>query len=365
MKIVMTLLVRDEADILGAQLAFHLSAGVDFVIAIDHASVDGTTEILESYVSAGYLRLLRETGAMREIEWRTHLARLASDEHGADWVISSDADQFWWPRGGSLKEALAAVPMRFGAIHGFDRVFVPRPEDDAHFAERMIFRMSATASINAPASTYRPLIRVVHRGDSRVIVARGSHSISGAPLVPLPNWHPIEVLHFPWRSSAQMARKARHLVKAFEGGPRLPTAYHSEVLRAVAEETPQEHFARLAVDDDSLRQGVAGGSIVVDTRLRDVLRSLAGDRHRRAGAEALTAPALPAQQPPFARPTAAEDSIYAVEAAVLREANIVRTGRHLDRVERRVSSLEARSTLGRVRRRMRARLTNRRIGDLP
>lgn len=49
MKLVMTLVVRDEVDIVGHQIAYHLSAGVDFVLAIDHGSKDGTTEILESF----------------------------------------------------------------------------------------------------------------------------------------------------------------------------------------------------------------------------------------------------------------------------------------------------------------------------
>ncbi len=57
MKLVMTLLVRDEADIVDAQIAFHLHAGVDFVIATDNRSEDGTTEILERYERAGVLHL--------------------------------------------------------------------------------------------------------------------------------------------------------------------------------------------------------------------------------------------------------------------------------------------------------------------
>ena len=53
MKLVMTLLVRDEADIVDAQIAYHLHAGVDFVVATDNRSVDATTEILERYARDG------------------------------------------------------------------------------------------------------------------------------------------------------------------------------------------------------------------------------------------------------------------------------------------------------------------------
>src|SRR4051812_17470085 len=47
-KVVMTLLVRDEVDIVDVNLAYHLARGVDGVIVTDHRSTDGTRERLDA-----------------------------------------------------------------------------------------------------------------------------------------------------------------------------------------------------------------------------------------------------------------------------------------------------------------------------
>ena len=334
MRVVETLLVRDEVDVIEAHLSFHLNAGVDFVIATDHDSQDGTTEILEWFARDGYLRRIPEHGALDEVAWRTRMARLACDEHGADWVVNADADQFWWPRGGSLEDVLGAVPARFGAVHAFDRVFVPRLDDGSHFAERMVHRLSARAAINAPMSTYRPLARVIHRADPGVRVSRGGHATSGTRLVALANWHPIEVLHFPWRSPAQMARKASNFVNA---GSRHATVYHAEAHRAARESRLDDHFASLAVDDRSFARGLAGGVLVEDTRLRDGLRLLAGGGELREGIGRFP---RPHGSQVSLRHLADDETAYAAEAAALREAAVVRASRVVDRFEARVRALE-------------------------
>src|SRR3954453_7236227 len=110
MKLVMTLLARDEADVVDENLKFHLNAGVDFVIAMDNLSQDGTTDILESYAKSGQLRLIRqESEYLRQADWITEMGRMAATDFGADWVIHSDSDEFWWPRGESLKDGVGNI----------------------------------------------------------------------------------------------------------------------------------------------------------------------------------------------------------------------------------------------------------------
>jgi Glycosyl transferase family 2 len=327
MRLVMTLLARDEADIVDAWLSFHLNAGADFVVATDNRSVDGTTEILERYAREGHVHLLREPGEdLRQDEWVTRMARLAATEHGADWVINSDADEFWWPRGASLRDMLVAVPPRYGTVGAFLRMFVPRPAEAGAFAERMTVRFSALAPINDPASLYKPIRKVIHRGHPEIRVTRGNHALIDSPFAPLRGWFPIEVFHFPLRSPEQCARKAELQGKAFERIERAPTAYHANMFAALRSGTIDDYYASLVVSDQEVEYGVDTGRLVVDTRLRDALRQLESSGGRLS----------------FPLPTLVEDAAYAVEAAVLGEADVVRLQRRLDTLERRLQTLELR-----------------------
>ena len=96
-----------------------------------------------------------------------------------------------------------------------------------------------------------------------------------------------------------------------------------------------EHYESLVISDEELERGRAEGRLVVDTRLRDALRLLrAPDGGYLLPADA---PALA-----FPTPTLVEDADYAVEAAVLGEADVVRLQRRLDTLERRLATIELR-----------------------
>ena len=344
MKLVMTLLVRDEADVVDAQIAFHLSAGVDFVIATDNRSEDGTREVLERYAHEGLVHLIHEPGEdLRQNEWVTRMARLAATDFGADWVVNSDADEFWWPRGASLSEVLEAVPARYGTVGAFLRTFGPPAEgDDASFAERMTVRFSALAPINDPASLFKPIRKIVHRAHPEIRVTRGNHALVDSPFAPLRGWYPIEVFHFPLRSREQCERKARLQGTAFEKYiARPPTAYHANMFAALKSGKIAEYYDSLVLARDELERGIQQGRLVVDMRLRDALRLL----HRSEGEGGLGEQyLLPSEAKPllFPIPSLVEDAEYAVESAVLGEADVVRLQRRLDTLERRLLTLELR-----------------------
>ena len=331
MKLVQTLVVRDEADIIDAHLAYHLNAGVDFIIATDHRSRDGTTEILESYARAGVLRLIREESEFaRQGMWQTRMARLAATEHGADWVINSDADEFWWQRGSSLKEVLSAVPRRYGVVCGLVRNFVPRRDDGGRFTERMTVRLAASAPINDPATPFRPVVKVSHRGHSGVVVGKGSHRVFGPPWAVLDAWYPLEVLHVPLRSREQCARKYR---KTWTGWDENLRGDLARARQASEEGHLDPVWDRVALDDSELEQGLAEGWLVSDTRLRDAFRLLRNE-------DAIGQITAASSQGRLALPGRAELAAHALDVAVFEEAELIRFKRWIDEMEARVVRLE-------------------------
>jgi hypothetical protein len=262
----MTLLARNEADIIDAHLAFHLNAGVDFVVAMDNGSEDGTREILESYARDGCLDLTHDDGDLMQEEWVTDMARRAATDFEADWIINSDADEFWWPRGGSLKDVFAGVPPRFGSVRGMWRHFPPRPHGDEFFAEGMTVRvLNPGAEDNSP---YSPRFKAAHRSDPEVTVLSGNHQAIGRDLRALPGWYPIDVLHFPFRSLEQFSEK---LLRRFALDP---SRFRNSAHEAEESGKMREFYESYLVDDEALARGVADGTLAVDTRLRDALRSI-------------------------------------------------------------------------------------------
>jgi hypothetical protein len=277
-KLVQTLVLRDDADGADAQIAFQLSAGVDFVIALvaeEHAA--RAVEILKPYERQGYLRLLREP---LDADARTRIARLAATEHGADWVINSDANEFWWPRGENLKDVLAPIPPRYTIVQALRRELVSQPGQNGAFGEGFTARRAVEGGPRRPPASW---LRAIHRADPEVVV-EADLSVQLLRPVPLRSWYPVEVF--------ETAGGGAH----------------------------------------------DGGALVEDTRLRDALRAL----REQATEGSYALPSGSTRPLTFRTPDLVDDAAYAVECAAVGEVDLPRLEEYVTELEQRVGWLEQR-----------------------
>jgi hypothetical protein len=268
MKLVMTLLVRDEQDIVAEHLDFHLAQGVDQVIVTDNGSEDATLGILREYEARGVVRIILEpSDDYSQGRWVTRMARMAATELGADWVINSDADEFWWPRSGTLASTFAGLDRRTGIVVARRTNFVPQPEGDDPFWERMTVR--ERESLNPVGKPLPP--KLAHRAHPEITVVQGNHRVQGPDLGERLEDGTIEILHFPMRSYAQFENKIVKGGQAYARNQELPERV-GRTWRRLYEvwqrgELPA-HYADSVVSDP------ARADLVTDTRLRDYLREL-------------------------------------------------------------------------------------------
>lgn len=274
MKIVMTLLVRDEEDILRANIEFHRAMGVDFFIATDNKSVDSTPEILKEYERQGLLHYIYEgTDDYNQTEWVTRMARLAATDFDATWVINNDADEFWWPMNHSdLRSEFAAIPRDRNIVQAERFNFVPVDGSAESFSTTMIYREKI--SLNAVGKPLPP--KVAHRAIPKVTVAQGNHGVWGFnPANVLEG--AIEIQHFPLRSYAQFENKIVKGGQAYERNEAMGDTAGSTWKRLYGEYKQgnlMKHYKEEEYSPDRIQQGLESGELIIEDRLPELLKTL-------------------------------------------------------------------------------------------
>lgn len=267
----MTLLVRDEQDIICENIEYHLAQGVDFFVVMDNRSVDATTDILKAYEARGLLHYIYQgDDNFNQHAWVTSMARMAYSEHAADWVINNDADEFWWPVTGNLKETFRQVPTQINLVNADRNNFVVVTDSDEPFWSRMVYR--ECISLNPLG---RPLpSKVAHRGSETVKVYQGNHSVDG---IESPNAIDgmIEILHFPIRSYQQIENKIAMGGAAYTRNRELPESTGVTWRKLYAELKRESNLDRFYQDQyfdkQRLDQALKRGELIIDSRLADFL----------------------------------------------------------------------------------------------
>jgi hypothetical protein len=232
MKLVMTMMVRNEADIIAAVVEHHLAQGVDRIIVTDNASVDGTREILAQYAERGLVELHDDPRhAKQQADVVTAMARRAFTEHGADWVINADADEFYVPidRRRTLREVMSEIPM---SLQAFTADVVNLTGTPARFGagvQRLTWRdhRAEETLMDVAGLHAHPTPNAIHIGSPDVSVQLGNHFISIESQGQPPAELAIEVLHLPWRSLEHYRTKVEMSGQSFAANPMLrPSPNH-------------------------------------------------------------------------------------------------------------------------------------------
>jgi hypothetical protein len=216
-RVVMTLLVRNEADVITDNLLFHRHQGIDQFIVMDNGSTDGTQAIVEELAQQLPIELLHQPADdYAQAEWVTAMARLAWSTYQADWVINNDADEFWVFPDGGASAYLAGLPSNVASVlvPRHNAVLVERPDPwtgpSSHPATTDLFER---CSLNSAGHPLPP--KCLHRGAAEVQVHQGNHNVDGVsgvqhkvgPMIPGDVGSNPYILHYPYRSFRSYQRK--------------------------------------------------------------------------------------------------------------------------------------------------------------
>ncbi|GAA3757089.1 glycosyltransferase family 2 protein [Terriglobus aquaticus] len=238
--ITMLLLVRDESDIIAENIQFHLGRGIQTFVVTDNGSTDGTRDILRDFeqsLGSSFLVLDDPELAHLQAQRVNRMIGLARERFHPRWILSADADEFWFPASGSYASEFDG---RANILDCYWHNFLPRPntawQDFSDIGEMPGYhgRMKKTLCLA------RGLLGMY----------AGNHEARTIPHVEARSEN-IRVYHYPVRSYQQFERKVIHGHRAtVRAAEHQNVAWHwREYYQAWQEGRLPEMYASLAANN--------------------------------------------------------------------------------------------------------------------
>jgi len=235
-RVAMTILVRDEVDIIEQNIRYHYAQGIEHFVVTDNGSVDGTRECIVELQKTLSIELIDEPSHTIDQDlWVTRMAHRVAEHGKYDWVIHNDADEFWMPAHGSLPDSIQQA-LEAADQDGSDigvlackrrNLLTPNAPATHHYLDNQHVAVRATPlqagedAWNAEAcnSVARPVMdKVLTRVSGLSEVGYGNHAaeheLATSPC------NTIEIRHYPVRSREQFERKVVNYGQSLEKNTR-------------------------------------------------------------------------------------------------------------------------------------------------
>jgi glycosyltransferase involved in cell wall biosynthesis len=273
-KLVMTLLVRDEVDIIKYNIDYHISRGVDFIIATDNGSIDGTRDVLLKYQDMGILHLIDEASKdYSQAEWVNRMSKIAFEKYQPDIIFHCDADEFWCPKSGNLKNELMKESADVLIVNLINVLLEDKNGDE-------IFPQDAKYAMIKPIETdnfeedskkqnlyffrYQPKVMFKMK-DNSIEVSQGNHSVVGNnKALQSKISEDIKIYHFPVRGRRHFFQKVINGGKAYSENKKLSKSagwHWRRWFEAYKSGTLFDEYKKLAITKERAKEMKKAGMI--------------------------------------------------------------------------------------------------------
>jgi hypothetical protein len=283
-KLAMSILVRDEIDIIKENILFHQRQGVSKFIVTDNGSVDGTRDVLEDLKQSCDIHIIDEPEhTINQDIWVTRMAFWLRENSSIDWVINNDADEFWWSRHHTLPRALELElnAHRNSGVVNCDRFnYLPTAADVGRNNYRFYNNTCKVVRDPDPSLRASPDNILITTQEHKVVtrlhglekVGMGNHRADheGAACT---SEH-IQIAHYPLRSYEQFEKKVSNHGSSIKNNTRFGPAinwhlrYWYEQYRTGKLE---QEYMKYVLEEQQVNDLLLSGTIVRDNSLKRLL----------------------------------------------------------------------------------------------
>jgi hypothetical protein len=278
-KVVLAVNVVDNADTLREFLDWYQALGVDFIVAFDSGSTDGSRNILDEYARSGALSWMSQPRKNIDgFDPFSELARIAHDRFEADWIILADADEFLCITGESLHSILQEAKrdeISVLSVPRFNMTGTP-PAPGQNALEMLNLRidkpftvsrremLSGDIKIPQIFAPIRP--KTIVLASSFVEYGAGAHTATSSSGQTAERAE-LRMLHYPFRSYEEFEKKVENITVWMAANTHLPPSWGwhwRRYIRLREEGRLKQEFDEQFVSLERARELIEGGSCSVD-----------------------------------------------------------------------------------------------------